>query len=270
MSGRRLKVLVCNDDGYDTSGIRLLARAVSGFADTHICAPLRNHSGASSALTISSRPDITRQEGVTIVHGTPVDCIHHALFRDDILPWKPDLTLSGINNGGNLGDDTIYSGTVSAAAESVIIGVPAMAFSLACVPEYNFPPTHFKEAAEIAGRLVERLAGEVIASGDTVLNVNIPDLPAGEIGEERVCVLGRRHPERPVSEVGRKDDLGLRRYELGINHTSREGDEMTDFETIEAGHVAVTPLSFDMTEHGRMEEVAGWMDGIAAAGGQGG
>ena len=262
-----MRILVCNDDGYDTSGIRELASAMREIAEVHVCAPLQNCSGASSSLTFSRPVSATFKEGLTIVHGTPVDCVHLALHSDRGLSWKPDLTVSGINNGGNLGDDTIYSGTVAAAAESVLLGVPAMAFSLACVPEDNFPPTHFREAAAIARDLVVKLSEHVISAPNTMLNINIPDLPPGKVKEAKACVLGKRHPERPVVEVGRKEDLGIRRYEMGVNLSAKEGKGDTDFEAIESGHVSVTPLSFDMTEHGRMGEISGWIDSFVAQGG---
>lgn len=262
---RRKRILVCNDDGYDTSGIRELAAALREIADVHICAPARNCSGASSALTVHESVSVTTREGLAIVDGTPVDCVKVALQSDKVLDWRPDLTVSGINHGGNLGDDTIYSGTVSAAAESVLLGVPAIAFSLACVPQENFPPTHFKEAAQVAKGLVEKLADKLIAEPKMMINVNIPDLPAGEIKGPKVCVLGKRHPQRPVREIERKDDLGLRRYVMGMNKSKENQDGDTDFEAIDAGHVSVTPLDFDMTEHARLAEITSWAKKAAAA-----
>ena len=260
--------MVCNDDGYDTRGIRDLAQALGEIADVHVCAPLRNCSGASSSLTVSGSVSATFRKNLTIVDGTPADCVHLALLGN-VLPWKPDLTVSGINNGGNLGDDTIYSGTVSAAAESMLLGVPAIAFSLACVPEYNFPPTHFAMAASIARELVQKLSAHMETEPNMVLNVNIPDLPKDKVKEPVACVLGKCHPERPVTEIGNNSDLGIRRYQIGISGKSHDSLEnpggMTDFEAIEAGHVSVTPLDFNMTETERMAEIESWVKAHAVA-----
>ena len=259
MSAQRIKILISNDDGYDTSGIRELAAALSSFADVFICAPLLNNSGASSALTHSTTLNVNRHEGLIIVHGTPADCVNYALSEPNILPWMPDLTVTGINIGSNLGDDTIYSGTVSAAAESVRLGIPAMAVSLACIPQDNFPPVNFHAAAKIARDLVKRFQQQMLALPEIMLNVNIPDLPVDQIKEPRICMLGRRHPGRPVIELGRNKDLSLIRYQLGFSPAMLQEEATTDFDTIEKGHVTITPLQFDMTARAQLSNIASWL-----------
>ena len=254
----RLKLLVCNDDGYDATGIRELAAALSAFADVFTCAPLANHSGASSSLTLHSTITTSETSNLCVVHGTPTDCIQLAL-HGTVMPWRPDLTITGINMGGNLGDDTIYSGTVAAAAESVQLGVPAIAFSLSCVPEDNFPPIHFKDAAHIAGGLVQRLHKQLIANPQVMININIPDLPLAQIKAPLIRPLGKRHPGRPLSEIHNNRIANLRQFQFDMNVGNMPDEGETDFSAIESGHIAVTPLQFDLTDYDRIKEVASWL-----------
>ena len=254
----RLKILICNDDGYDATGIRELSAALAEIADVFTFAPLTNHSGASSSLTLHSTIAVSESEKLGVVHGTPTDCIQIALHGKDVLPWKPDLTVSGINAGGNLGDDTIYSGTVAAAAESVLLGVPALAFSLACIPEDNFPPANFKAAATIARQLVEQLHPQLLANPQVMLNINIPDLPFEQIKAPQICTLGKRHPGRPLTEMHHNRIPNLRQFQFGINMDNTRNDVNSDFHAIENSHVAVTPLQFDLTDQSMLKEISSW------------
>ncbi len=256
---KRLKILVTNDDGYDATGIRELISALAEVADVFACAPLINHSGASSSLTLHSTLAVSESENLHVVHGTPTDCVQIALHGKNVMPWKPDLTVSGINAGGNLGDDTIYSGTVAAAAESVSLGVPAIAFSQPCIPEDNFPPTHFAHGASIARDMVIKLYPHMLNNKHIMLNINIPDLPVNQVKEPLICRLGKRHSGRPLTEIDQNRVPNLRQFQFGINVENIRNDQESDFHAIENSHISITPLQFDLTDQKNLKEVSSWL-----------
>lgn len=266
MAAARPRILLTNDDGFDALGIQLLAARLRQDADVYMVAPLFNRSGSSYALSLHGPVPVARRadEQMAIVAGTPADCVVLALHREGFLPWRPDLTVAGINYGANLGYDTLYSGTVAAAGESVKQGIPAIAFSSVCVPEGNFPPAHMADTAQIAAELVMRLVDKLRAAPDTLLNVNIPALPAAEVKPPRAAGLKKRHLPRPHAEMQRDDELGLRYYRTGYNISmATSQDDGLDLDVVKQGHVAVTPLRLDVTAHEEIDAVGGWLKELA-------
>jgi 5'-nucleotidase len=232
-------------------GIIALADALSDISDVIVMAPDRNHSGASNSLTLHS-PIRVRQVAKDryFVNGTPSDCVHLALagyLQDD-----PDLVVSGINHGANLGDDVIYSGTVAAAMEGRFPGLPAIAVSL--VGQHG---THFDTAARVACDLVKRLQDNPIP-GDIILNVNVPDLPFDELAGVEVTRLGFRHRSEPL--VREEDPRGRTIYWIGPAGTGQDAGPGTDFDAIERGAVAVTPLKVDLTRHESLPQLKEWIE----------
>jgi 5'-nucleotidase len=241
-----MRILIANDDGYLAPGIAALAQACQGLGDIDIVAPEQNASGTSNALTLS-RP-LTVFEGrtvlgqrVQVVNGTPSDCVHVALTG--LLPQRPDLVLSGINNGANMGDDTLYSGTVAAATEGFLFGIPSIAFSLV-----DKAWAHLDAAALAARAMVER-ALAAGPSGAWLLNVNFPG--RADVGDcpHEVTRLGRRHASQPV--IRQQNPRGETIYWIGPAGEAREGGPGTDFHAVAAGRVSVTPLQIDLTDHAR-------------------
>lgn len=246
-----MKILVSNDDGYLAKGITALAEAMSTIADVVVVAPDRNHSGASNSLTLISPLRIhAAEKDRYFVNGTPTDCVHLAL--SGYLDFQPDIVVSGVNHGANLGDDVIYSGTVAAAMEGRFLGLPAIAVSLV-----GERATHFDTAARVAVDLVNRLQQRPLAS-DIILNVNVPDRVYEELTGVRSTRLGFRH--RAESLVQNKDAHGRTIYWIGPPGDGQDAGEGTDFHAIDQGAVSVTPLKVDLTRHEAVPEVAGWLD----------
>lgn len=249
-----MRILVSNDDGYLAPGIAALAEAMRPLGEVIVVAPEQNSSGASNSLTLT-RP-LTVWEapsGTTVINGTPSDCVHVALTG--LLDHRPDLIVSGINNGQNMGDDTIYSGTVAAAMEGYLFGVPAIAFSL--VDKGN---AHLDSAARIAHDIVARyLARPIVAP--FLLNVNIPNLPYAEIKGVKCTRLGKRHPSEPVVKM--MNPRGEPIYWIGPAGQARVGGPGTDFHATAAGHVSVTPLQIDLTHNEQLNEVEHWLQATA-------
>ena len=237
-----MKILISNDDGYQAPGIIALFDAMRQIADVEVVAPEHNNSAKSNALTLHS-PIYIRDShnGFRYVTGTPADCVHIALTG--LLGYKPDLVVSGINNGANMGDDTIYSGTVGAAMEAYLMGVPAIAFS-----QVERGWQHIEDAAEVAKSLVLKLmADHQPQDNPWLLNVNIPNLPRDQLKPLRVCRLGRRHPaERVITQLNPRGDT---MYWIGGAGAAKDEAHDTDFFATAAGHVAVTPLQVDLTDH---------------------
>jgi 5'-nucleotidase len=233
-----MKILISNDDGYLAPGITALADAMSGIAEIVVVAPDSNRSGASNALTLD-RPLTVQQaaNGFYFVNGTPSDCVHIALTA--LIPDKPDLVVSGINQGQNMGDDTLYSGTVAAATEGYLFGVPAIAFS-----QVHKGWTHLDAAARIARETVQRYFEKINAP--VLLNVNIPNLPYAQIKPARIARLGKRHMSEPVIKA--TDPHGRDIYWIGPPGAAKDAGEGTDFHLIAEGHVSVTPLQVDLTD----------------------
>jgi 5'-nucleotidase len=246
-----VKILVSNDDGYMARGINALAEALSEIADVMVMAPDRNHSGASNSLTLHS-PLRVHQAGEDryFVNGTPSDCVHLAL--SGYLSDDPDIVVSGVNHGANLGDDVIYSGTVAAAMEGRFLGLPAIAVSL--VGRHG---KHFDTAARVACDLVKRLQSNPLAD-DVILNVNVPDLPFDELAGVEVTRLGFRHRSEPLVEE--QDPRGRTIYWIGPAGPGQDAGPGTDFEAVERGAVAVTPLKVDLTRHESLPRLKDWLE----------
>lgn len=248
--GTALKILVSNDDGYLATGINALAKALSEVAEIVVVAPDRNHSGASNSLTLHTPLRIHKvEEGRYFVNGTPSDCVHLAL--SGFLDFEPDIVVSGVNHGANLGDDVIYSGTVAAAMEGRFLGFPAIAVSLAASRA-----RHFETAARVACQLIARLQEHPLPN-DVILNVNVPDRPFDELTGVKAARLGFRHRSEPL--VRSKDPHGRTIYWIGPAGSGQDAGPGTDFEAVENGAVAVTPLKVDLTRHEAVPQIAEWL-----------
>ncbi len=244
-----MRILLSNDDGYFAPGLEALAAALAPHAEITVVAPERDRSGASNSLTLD-RPLMVRRapNGFLFVNGTPTDCVHLAVTG--LLDRLPDMVVSGINLGANMGDDTIYSGTVAAATEGFLLGIPSIAISLA-----SKTARHFETAGAIAVSLVERHAREPL--GPWLLNVNVPDVPRAELRPALVTRLGRRHKAEDTSRA--KSPRGETVYWVGAAGPAADAGEGTDFHAVAQGHVSVTPLQIDLTHRERMSEVERWV-----------
>jgi 5'-nucleotidase len=246
-----MKILVSNDDGYLATGIKVLTDALAEVADVVVMAPDRNRSAASNSLTVQMPLRVQKvAENRYSVDGTPSDCVHLALAG--FLDYEPDLVVSGINHGANLGDDVIYSGTVAAAMEGRFLGLPAIAVSLAGHGRLQ----HFDTAARVVTELVQKLARASFSSNLT-LNVNVPDRPYEELTGIVAARLGFRHKSEPV--VREKDPHGRTIYWVGPAGGGADSGEGTDFHAIEQGAVAVTPLKVDLTRHDSLPQITDWL-----------
>jgi len=252
-----MHILVSNDDGYLAEGIRKLNSALGSLARTTIMAPDRNRSGASNSLTLDVPLRVF--QGETGVHyvagGTPTDCVHIAI--SGYFDFEFDLVCSGINDGANLGDDTLYSGTVAAAIEGRFLGLPTVAFSLCMEPDSG---RHFDTAARVAHSLVGRLLEQPLERGIT-LNVNVPDVPFDELKGIRATRLGGRHRSKPIVPV--QDPKGKRMYWIGPSGAGQDAGDGTDFHAIANGYVSVTPLQIDLTRHATLPTLANWLKPLA-------
>ncbi len=245
-----MKILVSNDDGYEAPGIVALVEAMRSLGEVIVVAPERNRSGASNSLTLHRALRVKQAaNGFHYVNGTPTDCVHIA--ATGLLDCRPDLVISGINNGANMGDDTLYSGTVAAATEGFLFGLPAMAFSL-----ISRDWSGLDTAARVAHDLVARHLADPMP-GPFLLNVNIPDLPYDRLGAMQATRLGKRHPSEPV--VKRLDEQGETVYWIGPAGTAKEGGPGTDFHALEHGCVSVTPLHVDLTNPQSIPRIAQWL-----------
>jgi len=246
-----MRILVSNDDGYNAEGIEALVGALKGLGELTIVAPETNCSGASNSLTLN-RPLSVRQaaNGYYFVNGTPSDCVHIALTG--LLDFRPDLVVSGINNGANMGDDTLYSGTVAAATEGYLFGIPAIAFSLV-----KKGWEHLDSAARVARQVVERQIAQPLA-GNTLLNVNIPAVPYEAMQGFTVTRLGKRHPSEPV--VKSSTPYGDPVYWIGPVGLVSDSAADTDFGAIEQHAVSITPLRLDLTHYEQLSHLKAWAE----------
>ena len=243
-----MKILVSNDDGYLATGINVLTDALSEIADVIVVAPDRNRSAASNSLTLNDPLRVSKvAENRYRVNGTPSDCVHLALTG--FLEEEPDLVVSGINHGANLGDDVIYSGTVAAAMEGRFLGLPTIAVSLV-------GHKHFDTAARVATELVQRLEKDPLPK-EFIFNVNVPDVPYEELTGIRVCRLGFRHKSEPV--VKDQDPHGRTIFWVGPAGDNQEEGEGTDFHALEQGAASITPLKVDLTRHEALSQVEDWL-----------
>jgi 5'-nucleotidase len=245
-----MRILLSNDDGYFAPGIEFLAQALDDLAEVTVVAPERDRSGASNSLTLDRPLSLRRTpNGFYHVNGTPTDCVHLAVTG--MLDTLPDMVVSGINHGANMGDDTIYSGTVAAATEGYLLGVPAIAVSLV-----GKGGVHFQTAAGVARQLVERFLAQPIRQ-PVLLNVNVPDIPPEEIRGLRVTRLGRRHKAEPV--VRATTPRGETVFWVGAAGEAADAGEGTDFHAVANGYVSVTPLQIDLTHTGQLSMIEGWI-----------
>jgi 5'-nucleotidase len=244
--------LISNDDGYRAKGLACLADALRSIAQVSVVAPDRDRSGASNSLTLD-RPlrAVVGDNGYISVDGTPTDCVHLAITG--LLDTEPDMVVSGINGGANLGDDVLYSGTVAAAVEGRFLGYPAMAVSLASIE-----PVHFDTAAQVAFALIKRLETRRLAP-DIILNVNVPDVPFAAISGYRSTRLGHRHKAEPV--VRMTDPRGRTIYWVGPAGAEQDAGPGTDFHAVNHGYVSVTPIQIDLTRYDAMDMIADWLQG---------
>ncbi|MGE0675042.1 MULTISPECIES: 5'/3'-nucleotidase SurE [unclassified Methylibium] len=247
-----MRILVANDDGYLAPGLAALVEACRGLGELDVVAPEQNSSGTSNALTLQRPLSVwTAANGYRYLNGTPSDCVHVALTG--LLPRRPDLVVSGINNGANMGDDTLYSGTVAAAMEGYLFGIPSIAFSLS---EKGW--THLDTAARVARRLIEQVIALPPVPGAWLLNVNIPDRPYEDLRGLRTTRLGRRHASEPV--IRQSNPRGEPIYWIGAAGDAREAGAGTDFHAVAQGHVSVTPLQVDLTDHTRLPAWGSWLE----------
>ena len=248
-----MHILISNDDGYLAPGLKAIADELSTTARVTVVAPDRNRSGASNSLTLHNPLRVQQApSGYFYIDGTPTDCVHLALTG--LLEEEPDMVVSGINAGPNLGDDVIYSGTVAAATEGRFLGLPALAVSLA-----GWENHHFDTAARATGQIIRRLLKQPLAE-DTILNINVPNIPWTEIKGFRATRLGFRHKAEPV--VQQLDPYKQKIYWVGPAGPAQDAGEGTDFHAIEEGYVSVTPLQIDLTRHDGVATLGDWLDGI--------
>jgi len=245
-----MRILIANDDGYLAPGILALTQAMAGLGEIDVIAPERNASGTSNALTLD-RPlqvFVARfgpQAGFRVVNGTPSDCVHVALTG--LLGYRPDLLLSGINQGANMGDDTLYSGTVAAAMEGHLFGIPAIAFS-----QTEKGWTHLEAAARTARAIVEQALAAGLHGQSWLLNVNIPNRADADALPWQVTRLGRRHASEPV--LKQTNPRGETIYWIGPAGDVRDAGQGTDFHATATGSVSITPLQVDLTDHARLAD----------------
>lgn len=240
-----MKILVSNDDGVHAPGIACLAHALADIATVVTCAPEQNHSGASNSLTLLSPLRIRlNSNGFYSINGTPTDCVHLAI--NELYPdSEPDIVVAGINEGANMGDDVIYSGTVAAATEGRFLGLPAIAVSLV-------GDTHYDSAAYYTKQILSKMA-QLTFSQTQVLNVNVPDLPLEQIKGIKLTRLGSRH--RAEAMVKGQDPRGKDIYWIGPPGATQDNGDGTDFAAIEQGYVSVTPLNIDLTHHQEIQQL---------------
>jgi 5'-nucleotidase len=257
-----MKILISNDDGYQAPGIVALYEALKDLADVEVVAPEHNNSAKSNALTLHSPLYVhTAHNGFRYVNGTPADCVHIALTG--LLGYRPDLVVSGINNGANMGDDTIYSGTVGAAMEGYLFGIPAIAFSQTEKGWAHLDAAAGK-AAELVTQLLPSLPDAAQRGAPWLLNVNVPNRPAAEIRGFKVARLGRRHAaEQVISQVNPR---GETMYWIGGAGPAKDDAEGTDFHATAQGFASITPLQVDLTDHQRLPYWAPLAAQLAARG----
>jgi 5'-nucleotidase len=247
-----VKILLSNDDGYRAEGLEALGVAIKPLGAVTIVAPDRNRSGASNSLTLDVPVRATRYaDDSYYCTGTPTDCVHLAI--SGLFNFEHDIVVSGVNDGANLGDDTLYSGTVAAAVEGRFLGLPAIAVSLCVEPG---SPRNFTSAAQLVARLVERMAHSPL-QGSVILNVNVPDLPDGALRGVKVTRLGNRHRAERV--VHAQDPRGRNVYWVGSAGAGQDAGPGTDFHAVAEGYASITPLQIDLTRHSALPELERWL-----------
>lgn len=245
-----MRILLSNDDGYFAPGLAILAKALAPLAEITVVAPERNRSGASNSLTLD-RPLSVRQaaNGFYFVNGTPTDCVHLAVTG--LLNEMPDMVISGINDGANMGDDTIYSGTVAAAMEGYLLGLPSLAISMS-----QHQAQYFDTAAQVAVDMVKRFQKNTFPP-PVLLNINVPDVPHDQIKGMKIARLGKRHKAEPV--VKWVTPRGETVYWVGAAGSAQDAGEGTDFHAVEHSMVSITPLQIDLTQYAQLDALNGWL-----------
>ena len=245
-----MRILLSNDDGYFAPGLICLAETLHPYAEVTVVAPERDYSGASNSLTLD-RPLIVRQShnGFYFVNGTPTDCVHLAVTG--LLDQLPDMVISGINHGANMGDDTIYSGTVAAATEGFLLGIPSFAVSLVSQSAGNDVT-----AARVVCDLVERFRGRPL-DPPVLLNINVPDIRYDQLSCTRVTRLGKRHKAKPV--VKSTNPRGEIVYWVGAAGDAQDAGPGTDFYALTQNEVSITPLQMDLTRHSQLDALRKWL-----------
>lgn len=245
-----MRILLSNDDGYFAPGLAALAEALQDLGELVVVAPEQNRSGASNSLTLDRPLHLKKAaNGFYFVNGTPTDCVHLAVTG--MLDELPDIIVSGINNGANMGDDTIYSGTVAAATEGYLLGIPSIAISLT-----SFHGNNFATAGRVARELVERFIRDPIRE-PVLLNVNVPDIPFNELKGTEVTRLGRRHKAEPVVKMTSPRNEMV--YWIGAAGAAADAGPGTDFNAAERGVVSITPLQIDLTHPAQLPSIRQWM-----------
>ena len=251
-----MRILIANDDGYLAPGLAALVKACEGLGELDVVAPEQNASGTSNSLTLGRPLTVhTAANGFLYVNGTPSDCVHLALTG--VLPHRPDLVVSGINNGANMGDDTLYSGTVAAAMEGFLFGVPAIAFS-----QVAKGWGELDAAARVARSVIQQVLREPPKSGPWLLNVNIPNRADADRLPRSVTRLGRRHASEPL--IRQTSPRGETMYWIGPAGDAREAGPGTDFHATANGQVSVTPLQVDLTDHAALSHWGSWVNKVGA------
>ena len=245
-----MRILIANDDGYLAPGLAALVKACECLGELDVVAPEQNASGTSNSLTLHRPLSVyTAVNGFRYISGTPSDCVHVALTG--LLPERPDLVISGINNGANMGDDTLYSGTVAAAMEGYLFGIPSIAFS-----QTEKGWAHLDAAARVARSVIEQVLRTPPASAHWLLNVNIPNRADAEWLPRVITRLGRRHASEPV--IRQTSPRGETLYWIGPAGDAREAGAGTDFHAATNGQVSITPLQVDLTDHALLPEWRAW------------
>ncbi len=245
-----MRILLSNDDGYFAPGLRHLAEALAQVGEITVVAPERDRSGASNSLTLDRPLKLGRaSNGFFHINGTPTDCVHMAVTG--LLEHLPDIVVSGVNHGMNMGDDTVYSGTVAAATEGYLLGIPSIAVSL--VTGGN---NHFETAARVALDIVNEFRNNPFPA-PVLLNVNVPDIPYGELQGREITRLGKRHKAEPI--VKAQNPRGETIYWVGAAGPAQDAGEGTDFHAVKENRVAITPLQIDLTHYAQLDSVKNWL-----------
>ena len=245
-----MHILLSNDDGYSAAGLNVLADFLRPLATLTVVAPERNRSGASNSLTLDRPISVkTASNGFYYSNGTPTDCVHLALTG--MLETPPDMVISGINDGANMGDDTLYSGTVAAATEGYLLGIPSIAVSMS---QHN--ATYFETAARVIVDLVKKHQQAPLAA-PTLISVNVPDIPFEDLRGTKITRLGRRHKAYPVIQATTPRNEVV--YWVGAAGEAADKSEDTDFYAVEHGFVSITPLQVDLTRYSQMADLNAWL-----------
>jgi len=248
-----MRILIANDDGYLAPGLAALVKACEGLGELDVVAPEQNASGTSNSLTLNRPLSVyTAANGVRYISGTPSDCVHIALTG--LLEQRPDLVVSGINQGANMGDDTLYSGTVAAAMEGFLFGIPAIAFS-----QVQKGWEHLDAAGRVARAVIQQVLQRPPKISPYLLNVNIPNRPDADRLPSRVTRLGRRHASEPV--IRQVSPRGETLYWIGPAGDAREAGPGTDFHATSNGEISITPLHVDLTDHASLPVWRDWASG---------